>query len=51
MSVAGRHGGPSRGPVYRSIIEQGRDPAGEKRDDSEIGPVEELMRYIADELK
>jgi hypothetical protein len=34
----------------RSIIEQGRDPAGDKREDSEIGPVEDLMRYIADEL-
>jgi len=40
-----------RANEFRSIIKQGRDPAGEKRDDSEIGPVEELMRYIADELK
>ena|ERR1700687_2145700 len=36
---------------YRSIIDQGRDPAGEKRDDSDIAPIEDLMRYIAEELK
>jgi hypothetical protein len=40
-----------RANELRSIIEQGRDPAGDKREDSEIGPVEDLMRYIADELK
>ncbi len=40
-----------RANEFRSIIEQGRDPAGDKREDSEIGPVEDLMRYIADELK
>ncbi|HTE78736.1 MAG TPA: Arm DNA-binding domain-containing protein [Xanthobacteraceae bacterium] len=36
---------------FRSSIDQGCDPADQKREDSEIAPVEDLMRYIAEELK
>src|SRR5713101_336668 len=53
---AAPHGGHSRGPrtmakELRSIIDQGRDPAGEKLEDSKIAPVENLLRYIAEQMK
>ena len=36
---------------YRSIIDNGRDPADAKHEDSDVAPVEDFMRYIAEQLK
>jgi hypothetical protein len=41
----------ARAKKLRSIIDQGRDPATEKCADSEVMPVENMIRYIADEAK
>jgi hypothetical protein len=41
----------ARAKKLRSIIDQGRDPAGEKCANSEVMPVENMIRYIADEAK
>jgi hypothetical protein len=44
-------GARTRAKELRSIIDQGRDPAGEKLEDSKIAPVENLIRYIAEQMK
>jgi hypothetical protein len=44
-------GARTRAKEVRSIIDQGRDPAGEKLEDSKIAPVENLIRYIAEQLE
>jgi hypothetical protein len=41
----------TRAKELRSIVDQGRDPAGEKLEDSKIAPVENLIRYIAEQMK
>jgi Arm DNA-binding domain len=40
----------TRAKELRSIIDQGRDPRGEKREGSQIDQVEDLMQYIAEQL-
>jgi hypothetical protein len=44
-------GARTRAKEMRSIINQGRDPAAEKLEDSKIAPVENLIRYIAEQMK